>query len=124
MKFRGIDSSGDSQFGQGLGSYAQGQGAISLDIAANLRSWKNNCFFAPSNGVDYKNLLDKGQLRKLEIALQNAILQTNGVVKILTFAFKLNPVTRALSMTCTVQTVYSQQFVVTLQNITGGNASA
>ena len=99
-------------------------GPLALDIAARLQSWKGGCFFAPTDGVDYKNLLEKGQQSNLQLALQNCIMQTPGVVKILSFAFKFNPQTRNLSMNCTVQTIYSKAFIVTLDNITGGPASA
>jgi hypothetical protein len=124
MKFRGLDVNGDWMFGQGLGSYAQGQDALALDIAARIRSWKGGCFFAPNDGVDYKNLLEKGQLKNLELALQNCIMQTPGVVKILSFAFTFSAGTRSLSMNATIQTIYSKEFIVTLNNITGGPTSA
>lgn len=124
MKFRGLEANGDWQFGQGLGSYAQNQDALALDIAARLRSWKGGCFFAPTDGVDYKNLLEKGQQANLVLALQNAILQTPGVVKINTFSFKFNPQTRSLSATFQVQTIFTQEFIATIDNITGSPATA
>lgn len=124
MKFRGLDGQGDWQFGQGLGSYAQNQDALALDIAARLRSWRGGCFFALNDGVDYKNLLEKGQQNNLVLALQSAILQTPGVVKINSFAFDFNPRTRNLSVTASVQTIFTQAFEATLNNILGGPASA
>lgn len=120
MKFRGLDANGDAMFGQGVGSFAQGPAALALDLAARLRSWKGGCFFAPNDGVDYRNLLEKGKLANLELALQNCIMQTPGVVKILKFKFTFNPQTRALRLVCTVQTIYSKAFVMTIDNLTGG----
>lgn len=125
MKFRGLDAAGDWLIGQGLGSYAQAQAAIALDIAARLRSWRGNCFFAINDGVDYSNLLEKGQQPNLQRALSNCILQTPGVVKIVAISFNFNPQTRALSVgPATVQTVFGQLLLAQLDSILGGPAGA
>lgn len=118
MKFRGLDQNQDWMFGQGVGSYAQKQAAIALDIATRLRLWRGSCFFAVTVGVDYTNLLEKGQLKNLIAAMQNNILQTPGVVKLLTFNYAFNPATRRLAVgPILVQTVYSQLFVATIENL-------
>lgn len=119
MIFRGVDANGNVLFGQGLGSFAAGQAALALDLAARLRSWKGGCFFAPNDGVDYKNLLEKGKEGNLVVALQNAILQTPGVVKINSFNHTFDPQTRALSVTASIWTVYTAAYQLQLDNITG-----
>lgn len=124
MKFRGIDANGDWQLGQGIGSYAKDADALALDIATRLRSYKGGCFFAMTDGVDYTNLLEKGQQKNLQLALQNSIMQTPGVVKILAIDFKVDQARRSLSATVTVQTIYSRVFKTTINNIIGGPASA
>lgn len=121
MKFRGIDSSGDWMLGQGIGSYAQGQAAIALDIAARVRSWKGNCFFAPSDGVDYTNVTEKGREAAFETAMSNCIMQTVGVVKINSISLSVNPRTRRASLTYDVQTIYTRSYKATLDNITGAS---
>lgn len=119
MKFRGIDANGDWKLGQGLGSYAQNADALALDIAARLRSWKGGCFFAPNDGVDYTNLLEKGQQKNLTSALNNAILQTPGVVKINTLSASFDAKSRALTLVANVQTIFTKSFLVTINNLTG-----
>jgi len=121
MKFRGIDANGDWMLGQGLGSYAQGQAAIALDIAARVRSRKGNCFFAPTDGVDYTNLLEKGRIKDFELEMSNCIMQTTGVVKINSLTAVLNERTRAMTMTYDVQTIYTRSFKATIDNITGAS---
>jgi hypothetical protein len=124
-KFRGLDRVGDWMFGQGLGSYAQDRAALALDIAARLRSIRGNCFFAPTNGVDYKNLLEKGQLKNLETALQSCIIQTPGVVSIVSMPFNFNPATRKLNVgPSVVETIYGQIFLAQINNLLGGPPSA
>lgn len=119
--FRGLDPiTNDWQYGQGLGSYATDSSALALDIAARLRLVKGSCFFAVTSGVDYTNLLQKGQEQNLVAALQNCILQTPGVVKIIDMQFKFNAATRVLSFgPCLVQTIYGQTFIAQITNLLG-----
>lgn len=123
MKFRGIDANGDWLMGQGVGSYAQDQAALALDIEARIRSWKGGCFFAPDDGIDYTNLLEKGRQNDFIAEMSNAIMQTPEVVKINSVVTNLNPKTRGMSMTYDIQTIYTQSFKATIDNITGGAAS-
>jgi hypothetical protein len=119
MKFRGIDSAGDWMLGQGLGSYAQESAALALDIAARIRERKGECFFAPGDGVDYTNLLDKGKQAAFENAMSNCIMQTTGVVQINSLVVDFDRRTRAITLTYDIQTIYSRSYKATLDNITG-----
>ena len=121
MRFRGIDSDGDWQLGQGVGSYAKEEDALALDIAARIRSRKGNCFFAPDDGVDYTNLLEKGREQDFINGMSNAVMQTEGVVKINSLTTDLDKDTRAISMTYDIQTIYSRSFTATIDNITGAS---
>lgn len=119
MKFRGLDANGDWMFGQGLGSYATKNAAIALDVAARVRLRKGNCFFAPTVGIDYTNLLEKGRIPDLTAAISNAILQTPGVVKINSINVSFNPATRALSLQVNIWTIYTKSYDVNLNNLLG-----
>ena len=119
MRFRGIDEDGDFMFGQGVGSYAKEEDALALDIAARIRSRKGNCFFAVDDGVDYTNLLEKGREKDFINGMSNAIMQTEGIVKINSISTNLDPDTRNISMTYDVQTIYSRSFIASIENITG-----
>lgn len=119
MKFRGLDADGDWQLGQGIGSYAQDAAALALDIAARIRSRKGGCFFAPTDGVDYTNLMEKGQKANLITALSNTVMQTPGVVKINSVDANFDPRTRGLTMTYNIQTIFTRSFQATINNITG-----
>lgn len=121
MKFRGLDSDGDWMIGQGIGSYAQEQDALALDIAARVRSRKGNCFFAPNDGIDYTNLNDKGKQKEFITAMTNAIMQTGGVVKINSSSSALDNKTRRMSFTYNIQTIFTRSFQATINNITGAS---
>jgi hypothetical protein len=119
MKFRGVDSLGDWQLGQGLGSYAKEQAALAIDIAARVRLRKGECFFSTNSGVDYANLLEKGRQADFESAMNNCILQTDGVVAINSITVTLDRATRTMRMSYDIQTIYSRSFKATLDNLSG-----
>lgn len=121
MKFRGIDTAGDWMLGQGIGSYAQANAAIALDIAARVRSRKGNCFFAPDDGVDYTNLMEKGREQQFLNAVTNAIMQTVGVVRIISIVPVFDRANRRMNITYTIQTIYTRSYKATLDNITGAS---
>lgn len=121
MKFRGIDADGDWMFGQGIGSYAQANAAIALDIAARVRSRKGNCFFAPNDGVDYTNLMEKGREKQFDAAMSNCIMQTPGVAAINKVTAVHDRRRRTADLTYDIQTIYSRQYVATISNVTGAS---
>jgi hypothetical protein len=117
MLFRALDANGDWMFGQGMGSFATRQAATALNISTRLKSIKGDCFFAPQDGVDYRNLLEKGQAQNLKIAQANQIMQTPEVVKILSLNTSQNPKTRAFGLTAVIWTVYTKAYTATLDNL-------
>jgi len=110
MKFRGLDSNGDWQYGQGLGSYAQNADEIALDIATRCRSWYGNCFFDPQAGIDWPHRLEKDQQANLVQELTKIINATVGVVRVNAIVARTDPRTRACSITVSVQTIFSKSF--------------
>lgn len=111
MIFRQLTALGDWTFGKGINSYATQNAAIELNIRTRLLSWKGNCFFALNDWVDWLNRLDKGQQNNLNQELKNVILQSFGVVSIVSFFGKLNPQTRFYEVTFTIETIYGTQFI-------------
>lgn len=111
MIFRQLTALGDWTFGRGINCYATKIGAIELNIRTRLLSWKGNCFFALNDWVDWLNRLDKGQEQNLLQELKNVILQSQGVVSIVSFAGVLNRDTRQYVVTFTIETDYGTLFV-------------
>lgn len=109
MIFRSLDSSGDWQVGQGIGSYATNNAAIGLNIRTRLLSWLNDCFFAQTAGIDYYNRLgDKNQFTAMKQDMQRIIAQSYGVTGILNF--DVSQVGRQFIASYTVQTIFSASF--------------
>jgi hypothetical protein len=117
--FRNIDASGDWVFGRGIGSYAAGNQAIALNIKTRILSWIQNCFFDLGAGIDWSSRLDRGQEQNLLNDLQAIISQSDGVVAIKSISAALDRLTRRLSVSYDVSTIYTQSFAQTLEAAVG-----
>ena len=66
MRIRTLSESGDWTFGKGLNNYSDQVLAIAQNVKSRLLSWEGDCFWALQDGVDWRNLLDKGTQDELE----------------------------------------------------------
>lgn len=105
MRFRALDVSGDWTFGIGLQNYAQAQAAVAFSIATRLRSFLNDCFFAPQEGIDWFNLLGSKNEAALIFSIRSIILGTSGVSSLTDLSSNLDR-NRNLSLRYAVTTVY------------------
>jgi len=106
MLVRALDSNHDFQFGRGKQSYFADLAALKQSVGTRLLQWKNNCFFAMDDGVDWNNLLDIGTKAALDLDIKRVILQTGGVLRISAYESTLDSTTRAMSVSCTISTIY------------------
>ena len=108
---RALDGAGDWAFGQGLSNYLTGQAAIIQDVETALLFFQNDCFWATTFGVDWWNLLGQtGGAAENAILLQcrKVILGVHGVVSIASVNASLNSSSRTLTISYSINTVYSQ----------------
>lgn len=119
MIFRQLDANGDWTFGKGQANYATDESAIDLNLRTRILSWIGNCFFALDEGVDWSNRLDKGQTENLKNELRNLIIQSFGIVGINAIEVVLDSRTRLATVTANVDTIFTQRFVVTVQQTAG-----
>jgi hypothetical protein len=120
MIFRQLNTLGDWTFGGGISGYAVDEGAIQLNIVTRLKSWKNDCFFAMNDFVDWQARLEKGQLTNLVNELRSVLIQSFGVVAVTSFTATLDDVMRKCTIQYNVTTIFSQSFTNTLVIGTGG----
>jgi hypothetical protein len=106
MKTRALDADHDWQFGRGLQSYKSDLDALKQSILTRLMQWKNNCFFAMDDGVDWANELDIGTKDVLDLDIKRVILQTGGVLRIDEYSSTLDTDLRAVTISCQIQTIY------------------
>lgn len=111
MKSRALDSSGDWQFGRGVQSYKSDVAALKQNISTRLKSWKNDCFFAMDDGVDWANYLDIGMKTYLDVDIRRVILQTAGVLRLDDYSSTLDATARKVTISCKVLTVFGSTVV-------------
>ena len=103
---RALDADHDFVFGRGLQSYKSDLDALKQSVQTRLMQWKNNCFFAMDEGVDYANELDIGTKGALDLDIKRVILQTADVLRIDNYSSTLDTDSRALSISCEIQSKY------------------
>lgn len=106
MIHRNLDSSNDWTFGRGIQNYTRDLDAVKINIKTRLQSWKSDCFFALTEGVDYNNLLDVGTKSLLDSDIKRVILQSEGVLRITSFESELDRTERGFSAEAEVDTIY------------------
>lgn len=113
--FRAIDSDSDWVFGRGRSSYFRNNDAIQADIKTALQIFMGEVFWNTDFGVDWWNLIGgKNPAAQAGIVLQcrTVILGVDGVTQINTVNPTYNGPSRALSLSYSVNTIFSQ-------NVTG-----
>ncbi len=120
MIFRQLTANGDWLFGKGINDYATAEAAIQLNIRTRLLSWVGDCFFALSDGIDWRSRLDVGQQTELIDELQSNLLKAFGVIGINGVQAVFDGITRNIRIVYNVQTIYSPAFEATLVQSGGG----
>ena len=116
MNFRALTASNDWLFGQGRESYAFGEAAVGLNIKTRLLSFINNCFFDMTAGIDWFTYLGlPGKQQQTLLSIRANILQAYGVVSINSVTLNLNDATRTAVITININTIYSQNYIQSLQ---------
>lgn len=106
MRIRAIDENGDWKFGKGIQDYLLDLEGLKVNLKTRLKSWKGDCFFALTEGVDYNNFLDLGTKSFLDRDIKRVILQTEGVILIKTFTSTLDRDSRDLTIECNIVTIF------------------
>jgi hypothetical protein len=123
MKFRAIDSTGDWTLGAGKANYATDERAIELNVLTRLRAWKNDCFFDLDAGIDWLARLDKNQKENLINEIKILLIQTYGVMKVYDVVLVEDRRTRAISLTYTIDTIFSKNFTRAVALLSGATES-
>lgn len=106
MRVRALDADDDWSFGKGNQNYLKDADALAQSVKTRLRQWRNNCFFAMDEGVDYANELDIGTQLALDQDIKRTILQTSGVLRISEYTSTLDTTTRELAIEAHLDTIY------------------
>jgi hypothetical protein len=124
MIFRAITATNDWTFGQGIAGYLTNEAAIEANIKTTLQSWVGDCFFAQQDFVDWYHRLDYGQQKNLQDELRTVVLRCFGVVAITQLKVSLNRITRLISITINMTTIFSPSVALLVNLSTGVQVAA
>lgn len=119
MIIRMLDENHDWQFGRGLQDYATDRLAIEQNIKSRVLSWKNDCFFALDEGVDWQNRLEIGEQATLEAEIKGVILRSFGVVGVNQIGVTFTGDERFASISYEADDIYSESFRRALDQASG-----
>ena len=107
MITRRLDKNKDWCYGHGISDILSDDDAIMLNIDTRLNEWVGDCFFAIQNGIDWYNGLDRGMKEFLDRQIKDVIVESFGVVQILTYESTLAVKTRKLTINVSLMTINS-----------------
>jgi len=113
MRIRKVDATGDMQFGGDQASiWRDVPDAVGVLVEARMNLWQEQWWLDRSEGTPYEQqVLGKRTEGLRDPALQARILDTPGVVEIEAYSSVLDRQTRALTVSATIQTVYSRAYL-------------
>ena len=114
MRIRKVDAQGDMIFGGDQASiWRDVPEAVGVLVEARPNLWQGQFWLDRSEGTPFEQqVLGKRTEGLRDPALQARILDTVGVVEIEAYNSVLDRQTRALTVSATIQTVYSRAYLV------------
>lgn len=107
MRYRVLDGNSDYTFGQNSANfYVNEPAAVGQAVLTRLRLMAGEWFLDQTAGTPYKQILGKGTDATRDLAIQQVIIETQGVTGISSYASSLNPTTRKFSVVAIVDTIY------------------
>ena len=105
MSFRNLDYNGDWTFGAGKNNYVIQSQEIALNIKTRILSFLGDCFFAPTEGIDWWHLFEYNKQDELENAVMATIAETEGVESVEQVDSYINS-SRKITLTYTYTDIY------------------
>ncbi|MET3481533.1 hypothetical protein [Methylobacterium sp. 1973] len=113
MRVRKVDAQGDMVFGGDQASiWRDVPEAVGVLVEARMNLWQEQWYLDRTEGTPYEQqVLGKRTEGLRDPALQARILDTPGVVEIEDYSSVLDRQTRGLTVSATIQTVYSRAYL-------------
>lgn len=110
MRYRALDAAGDGTFASGFTQFlVNSPAAVGQAVLTRLLLLTGEWFLDTSEGTPYStDILGTGTQTTYDLAIQDRILNTEGVVGIVNYS-SVNPAgTRRLTVQATIDTIYGQ----------------
>lgn len=110
MRYRKLSSDGDYVFGSGKNDFlVNSPEAVAQAILTRLKLWLGEWFADISDGTGWNQSIVGKQSKNLyELTLHQRVLETPGVKDIVDFQSALDPDTRSLTVSMTVNTIFGE----------------
>lgn len=110
IKVRRLDDNHDWMFGFGLHNYAEQSEAISQCVKTRLWSFINDWFLDLDYGLPWLEKTGRNvNLDDWEVKIKRQVLETIGVVKILSYSSHFDPETRIFTVTIGYLDMYNKE---------------
>jgi hypothetical protein len=108
MRYRALDVNNDYTFGGGQTKFlVDTPEAVAQAVRTRLLLVQGEWFLDKTEGVPYATqILGAGTQATRDVAIQNAILKTEGVKAITSYSSSVDPNTRKFSVSATLDTIY------------------
>lgn len=115
MKYRKLDKNGDFSFGHNSSDFlVNTPEAVAQAVKTRLLLIEGEWFLDITEGTPYyTDILGMNTIKKYDLAIQDVILETQGVISLLKYDSFLNSMTRALTIDAIINTVYGSTTLVT-----------
>lgn len=113
MRYRKLDSNGDMTFGSGSHNYyINVPAAVAQAVQTRLLLFLGEWFLDTSDGTPWnQQILGKSYQKVYDMLIKGRITQTQGMNALLSYSSVVNPTTRSLSVSGTLDTIYGQVYV-------------
>lgn len=110
MRYRELSPTGDYVFGQGSQEFlVNSPQCVAQAVGTRLKLLQGEWFLDVTAGTPYSTqVLGTHTQATYDIAIQNEILGTEGVLSISNYTSNVDTVTRALGISATIDTIYGQ----------------
>lgn len=108
MKYRKLDADADYVFGRGAGNFYKDQPeAVGQAVKTRLGLILGEWFLDITQGTPYNSqILGAGKIGLYDRAIQDVIINTQGVTGLVAYSSQVDPNTRAATVSATIDTAY------------------
>ena len=110
MRYRALTPTGDMTFGKGSQNFLINSPAmVAQKVRTRLKLFTGEWFLDLTEGTPWgTEVLGTDTQNTYDIAIRDRILETEGVTSIVSYSSTFNAVTRNLTVTATIDTLYGQ----------------
>lgn len=114
MRYRRLDANGDYTFGNGgLNFWVNDAQGVAQSVQTRLLLFTGEWFLDQTEGLPLtQDILGYNNAALYDSVIRSRILDTAGVSSIVSYQSSRDPTTRALTVSATIQTIYSPQPVI------------